>query len=113
MTLVAWESGRVAGLARSTADPDFEVGECAVIIRGDLRERGLATQLLKALLSAIAAQGVRQAVFVFRPIRRGCLTSARTLDSSLPPLRPTLRWFEPRRLCKQMLCIEPLFFKCG
>src|SRR5450830_1137141 len=65
MTLVAWESGRVAGLARSTADPDFEVGECAVIIRGDLRERGLATQLLKALLSAIAAQGVRQAVFVF------------------------------------------------
>jgi len=65
MTLVAWESGRVAGLARSTADPDFEAGECAVIIRGDLRERGLATQLLQALLSAIAAQGVRQAVLVF------------------------------------------------
>ncbi len=65
MTLVAWEGERVAGLARSTADPDFEAAECAVIIRGDLREKGLATQLLQALLRAIEALGVRQAVLVF------------------------------------------------
>jgi len=55
----------VAGLARSTADPDFEAAECVVIIRGDLREQGLATQLLQALLRTIAAQGVRQAVLAF------------------------------------------------
>jgi acetyltransferase len=65
MTLVAWQGGRVAGLARSTADPDFETGECAVIIRADLREKGLARQLLQALLRAIADQGVRRAVLVF------------------------------------------------
>ena len=65
MTLVAWEGERVAGLARSTADPDFEASECAVIIRGDLREKGLARQLLDALLRAIAEQGVRQAVLIF------------------------------------------------
>ena len=65
MTVVAWESDKVAGLARSTADPDFEKSECAVIIRTDLREKGLATQLLQVLLHAIADQGVRQAVMVF------------------------------------------------
>jgi acetyltransferase len=65
MTLVAWDGGRVAGVARSTADPNFENSECAVIIRRDLREKGLAGQLLNALLSAIAAQGIHQAVLVF------------------------------------------------
>jgi acetyltransferase len=65
MTMVAWEGGRIAGLARSTADPDFEQAEAAVIIRADLREQGLATQLLQALMGAIAAQGVRRAVLVF------------------------------------------------
>ncbi len=65
MTLIAWDGERVAGLARSTADPTFENAECAVIIRRDLREKGLAGQLLEALLRAIATQGIRQAVMVF------------------------------------------------
>ncbi|HEY6022892.1 MAG TPA: bifunctional acetate--CoA ligase family protein/GNAT family N-acetyltransferase [Pseudolabrys sp.] len=65
MTIVAWDGGRIAGLARSTADPDFDSAECAVIIRSDLREHGLAVQLLGALVDAIAAQGIRQAVLVF------------------------------------------------
>lgn len=65
MTLVAWDGERVAGLARSTADANFENAECAVIIRGDLREKGLARQLLNALLGAIAGQGVRKALLVF------------------------------------------------
>jgi acetyltransferase len=65
MTLVAWDGERVAGLARSTADPNFDIAECAVIIRGDLREKGLARQLLGALLSAITGQGVRHAALVF------------------------------------------------
>ena len=65
MTLVAWEGERVAGLARATADPDFEAAECAVIIRADLREKGLARGLLEALIAAIAALGVRHAVMRF------------------------------------------------
>lgn len=65
MTLVGWDGERMAGLARSTADPDFEHSECAVIIRRDLREKGLARQLLDALLHAIAGQGVRHAALVF------------------------------------------------
>jgi acetyltransferase len=62
MTMLAWDGERVAGLARSTADSNFEKSECAVIIRADLRERGLARQLLQTLLRAIAMQGVREAV---------------------------------------------------
>ncbi len=65
MTLVAWNGDGIAGLARSTADPDFEAAECAVIIRADLREKGLATRLLEQLLSVMAAQGIRHAVMVF------------------------------------------------
>ncbi len=65
MTLIAWQGGRVAGLARATADPDFEAAECAVIIRADLREKGLGRQLLQTLFSVIAAQGVRHAVMRF------------------------------------------------
>ena len=40
MTLLAWDGERVAGLARSTADPNFEKSECAVIIRADLSGKG-------------------------------------------------------------------------
>ena len=65
MTLVAWNGTGIAGLARSTSDDDLDVGECAVIIRADLREKGLARQLLQALLGAIAAQGVRRAILRF------------------------------------------------
>jgi acetyltransferase len=65
MTLIAWDGERVAGLARSQADPGFDSAECAVIIRRDLREKGLASQLIDALLRAIATQGIGEAVLVF------------------------------------------------
>jgi len=68
MTMLAWTDGRVAGLARSAADPNFEEAEAAVIIRADLRDKGLATHLLQVLLRAVADQGVRQAVLLY-PVR--------------------------------------------
>ncbi|HEY6860258.1 MAG TPA: bifunctional acetate--CoA ligase family protein/GNAT family N-acetyltransferase [Pseudolabrys sp.] len=79
MTMVAWEGDRMAGLARSTADPEFESAECAVIIRSDLREKGLATRLLQALLQAIAIQGVRQAVMIFPAGRQRLLNMSTEL----------------------------------
>jgi acetyltransferase len=65
MTMVAWEGSRIAGLARSTADPDFQQAEAAVVIRADLRDKGLATRLLQLLFSAVAGQGVRMAVLSY------------------------------------------------
>ncbi len=67
MTLVAWQGERVAGLARAMSDPDFEQAECAVVIRADLRARGLALELMRALCAVNAAQGVRRAVMRFPP----------------------------------------------
>lgn len=87
MTLVAWEEGRVAGLARSLADPDLDTSECAVIIRGDLRKKGLARQLLQALLSAVAAQGIRQAVLVFPADQMQMLSIAKDMEFSVGPLQ--------------------------
>ncbi len=86
MTLVAWEDGRVAGLARSLADPDLEASECAVIIRGDLRQKGLAKQLLQALLAAIAAQGLRQAVLIFPANQSRMLNIAKDMVFAVTPM---------------------------
>jgi acetyltransferase len=85
MTMVAWEGDRMAGLARSTADPEFESAECAVIIRSDLREKGLATRLLQTLLQAIAIQGVRQAVMIFPAGRPRLLNMSTELGFQLTP----------------------------
>jgi acetyltransferase len=86
MTLVAWEDGRVAGLARSLADADLDASECAVIIRADLRQKGLARQLLQALLTAIGSQGIRQAVLNFPADRARMLNIAKDLEFSVSPM---------------------------
>jgi len=86
MTLVAWNGHGIAGLVRSTSDPTFEEGECAVIIRADLREKGLARQLLQAQLGAITAQGVRKAVLVFPEDRKRMLAIAGELGFATAPL---------------------------
>jgi acetyltransferase len=65
MTLVAWDGERVAGLARSMADPAMENAECAVIVRADLRGQGLAVRLIEALTRALAVQGIANAELVF------------------------------------------------
>jgi acetyltransferase len=84
--LVAWEDGRVAGLARSLADADLDASECAVIIRADLRQKGLASQLLQALLAAIGAQGIRQAVLNFPADRARMLNIAKDLEFAIGPM---------------------------
>jgi acetyltransferase len=86
MTLVAWDGERLAGLVRSTADPDAEAAECAVIIRADLREKGLATRLLQEILRVIAAQGVRHAVLVFPATLEPVLAMSRELGFMISPM---------------------------
>ena len=86
MTLVAWEGGRVAGLARSLGDADLDASECGVIIRADLRQKGLARQLLQALLAAISGQGIRQAVLVFPADQVRMFNIAKDMEFSVVPL---------------------------
>jgi acetyltransferase len=79
MTLVAWDGDAVVGLARSVSDPDFDTAECAVIIRADARERGLATALIDALTRTVAALGIRRAALVFPEDRARMVNLAREL----------------------------------
>jgi len=83
MTLVAWDGGRVAGLARSTADPDFQSSECAVIIRRDLRKKGLASKLIEALLGALTLQGIDQATLIFPPDQARMVNLSKDLGFSI------------------------------
>ena len=91
MTLVAWQGERIAGLARATADPDFEAAECAVIIRADLREKGLGRALLQALFGVIAAQGVHHAVMRFPPDQARILAVALEFGFDVTPDEGQLR----------------------
>ena len=86
MTLVAWEADRVAGLVRSLADADRDASECAVIIRRDLRQKGLAKQLLQALLSTIAILGIRKAVLIFPSDETRMLNIAADMDFAVGPM---------------------------
>lgn len=85
MTLVAWDGDTVIGLARSVSDPDFDTAECAVIIRADARERGLATALIDALTKTIAALGIRRAALVFPQARARMVNLARELGFDMAP----------------------------
>ena len=86
MTLVAWEADRVAGLVRSLADADRDASECAVIIRRDLRQKGLAKQLLQALLSTIATLGIRKAVLIFPSDETRMLNIAADMAFAVGPM---------------------------
>jgi acetyltransferase len=83
MTIVAWEGDKIAGLARSTADPGFEAAECAVIVRSDLRQRCLAKPLLEALLDALAIQTVGQALLNFPASDAQMIALSKDLDFEL------------------------------
>ncbi len=85
MTLVAWDGETVVGLARSVSDPDFDTAECAVIIRADRRERGLATALIDALTKTIGALGIRRAALVFPQDRARMVNLARELGFDMAP----------------------------
>lgn len=45
------ETGRIAGVARLSCDPDYQRAEYAVMIRTDLKGQGLGTALMKRLIS--------------------------------------------------------------
>jgi acetyltransferase len=94
MTLVAWEGDRVAGLVRSTADPDSDAAECAVIIRADLREQGLATRLIQEIMRVIAAQGMRHAVLIFPATLERVLAMSRELGFMVEPMAD-----DPAQVC--------------
>jgi acetyltransferase len=60
MTFVALRGDTLVGIARMTADPDFESADCAVLVQNSSLD--VAQTLLQMLLEAAAAQGIRHIV---------------------------------------------------
>ena len=85
MALVAWDGDTIVGLARSVSDPDFDTAECAVIVRADRREQGLALALIDALTGAVAALGIRRAALVFPQDRARMVNLAKELGFAMAP----------------------------
>lgn len=54
------ESQRLIGVVRFGADPDFRRGEYAVLVRSDLKGKGLGWQLMSHLIDYAQAQGLEE-----------------------------------------------------
>jgi acetyltransferase len=94
MTLIAWEGERVAGLVRSIADPNDDAAECAVIIRADLREKGLATRLIQEIMRVNAAQGVHHAALIFPATLERVMAMSHELGFMVTPMAD-----DPSQVC--------------
>jgi acetyltransferase len=61
MAFVAMDgAGKGAGIVRLSCDPDFERAEYAIIIRSDLKGRGLGRRLMQHIISYARSRGVAQ-----------------------------------------------------
>ncbi|MCL4764636.1 MAG: bifunctional acetate--CoA ligase family protein/GNAT family N-acetyltransferase [Hyphomicrobiaceae bacterium] len=57
---LARDTGRLLGVARFVADPDYTRGEYAILVRSDLKGRGLGWQLMRHLIDYARAEGLEQ-----------------------------------------------------
>ncbi len=85
MTLVAWDGEHIVGVARATADPDFESAECAVVTRKDLLAGNFEKKLLEALLRATTAQGVHSAILTLAADQTEMLRICTELGFAISP----------------------------
>jgi acetyltransferase len=54
------DSGRLLAVARFVADPDYTAGEYAILVRSDLKGRGLGWKLMQHLIAYARAEGLTQ-----------------------------------------------------
>jgi acetyltransferase len=57
---VAKDSGQIFGAARLAADPDYTRGEYGVIVRSDLKGRGLGWRLMRHLIDYASREGLQE-----------------------------------------------------
>ena len=73
------------GVARVVADPDNEKGEFAIIVRSDLKGRGLGTLLMNKLIAYCRQHGTREMTGETMKHNIGLLDLARHLGFSVAP----------------------------
>jgi acetyltransferase len=57
---IAADGGALLGVARLVADPDYVAGEYAILVRSDLKGRGLGWTLMQHLIAYARAEGLAQ-----------------------------------------------------
>jgi acetyltransferase len=57
---VAKSTSKLLGVARLIADPDYTRGEYAVLVRSDIKGRGLGWQLMQHLIAYAKAEGLKE-----------------------------------------------------
>ena len=57
---VAQNTGELLGVVRLIADPDYTRGEYAILVRSDLKGRGLGWRLMQHLIDYAKAEGLKE-----------------------------------------------------
>ena len=77
--------GELAGVARLACDPDHVSGEYALIVRSDLKGRGLGRALMRMLIDYAAADGLRRLEGIVLAENRAMLGFVRSLGFDRRP----------------------------
>lgn len=77
--VIAQSSGDLLGVARFAADPDYERAEYAVIVRSDLKGRGLGWLLMQHLIAYAKATGIAELFGTVLTVNTGMLKMCREL----------------------------------
>jgi acetyltransferase len=86
MAFIAWSpenGGETLGVARAIADPDRASAEFAILVRSDLKGKGLGGVLMKKLIGYCRESGVGQLVGDILAVNPGMLALARSLGFEL------------------------------
>lgn len=84
-TRSAGTQSETLGVARAVADPDNDTAEFAVLVRSELKGKGLGALLMNKLLAYCRLRGTRQLVGEALPENERMLQLARRLGFSLAP----------------------------
>jgi len=91
---VAEDTGRLLGVVRFVADPDYTRGEYAILVRSDLKGRGLGWKLMQYLVDYAKAEGLEELYGSVLAENSTMLQMCRHLGFTVEaePGDPALRW---------------------
>lgn len=87
------DAGELLGVVRFHADPDYETAEYGILVRSDLKGRGLGRRLMQHLIEYGRAEGLKRIVGYVLAENHGMLSLAAALGfaATTPEDDPTLR----------------------
>jgi acetyltransferase len=81
MALIALQGGGICAVVRLACDPNFETGEFAILVRTDLKGKGIGFALMSEILSYARSRGLRRMFGLVRPDNQAMLKMAKELGA--------------------------------